>query len=169
VFQDPYGATSPRFTAFEVVAEPLRYLGHSGATLQAQVEALAEAVGLEVPALGRLAHRFSGGQLQRLCIARALATKPSLLVLDEAVSSLDLGSRCRILDLLARLRMERCMAILFITHDLRLVRGVADRCYVMQDGHPLEVTELFGHGPAPSALATLQAAILPARPVRTVR
>jgi nickel transport system ATP-binding protein len=61
------------------------------------------------------------------------------------------------------------MAILFITHDLRLVRGVADRCYVMQDGHPLEVTELFGHGPAPSALATLQAAILPARPVRTVR
>jgi nickel transport system ATP-binding protein len=164
VFQDPHGATSPRFSAFEVVAEPLRYLGLSGAALRARVEGLVLAVGLEPTQLGRLAHRFSGGQLQRLCIARALAPAPRLVLLDEAVSSLDLETQAHILALLSRLRRTTDVAYLFVTHDMRLLRGFADRCYVMQDGCPLEVAEPFGKGAVPPALAALRAAILPARP-----
>jgi nickel transport system ATP-binding protein len=164
VFQDPHGATSPRFSAFEVVAEPLRYLGLSGRPLKERVEALAASVELEPAELSRLAHRFSGGQLQRLCIARALAPGPRLLLLDEAVSSLDLETQARILALLSRLRRQTGVAYLFVTHDLRLLRGFADRCYVMQDGTPLEVPEPLGDAPVPPALAALRAAILPARP-----
>jgi nickel transport system ATP-binding protein len=164
VFQDPHGATSPRFSAFEVVAEPLRYLGLSGAALRARVEELVTAVGLDPAELGRLAHRFSGGQLQRLCIARALAPAPRLVLLDEAVSSLDLETQAHILALLSRLRRTTGVAYLFVTHDMRLLRGFADRCYVMQDGCPLEVAEPFGKGAVPPALAALRAAILPARP-----
>lgn len=166
VFQDPYGATSPRFSAFEVVAEPLRYAGLHGSPLRARVEELAVSVELDPAELGRLAHRLSGGQLQRLCIARALAPRPRLLLLDEAVSSLDLDTQARILRLLAGLRASTGAALLFITHDLRLVRGFAQRCYVMQDGQPVEVTDPFGAGPVPPALARLRAAILPARPQR---
>jgi nickel transport system ATP-binding protein len=164
VFQDPHGATSARFTAFEVVAEPLRYAGLRGAALRARVEELVAAVGLEPAEMGRLAHRFSGGQLQRLCIARALAPRPRLVLLDEAVSSLDLGTQARILRLLSSLRKEAGLAFLFITHDLRLVRGFADRSYVMQDGQALPVPEPQGTGPVPPALAVLRAAMLPARP-----
>ncbi|RKK02776.1 ATP-binding cassette domain-containing protein [Pseudoroseomonas wenyumeiae] len=164
VFQDPHGATSPRFSAFEVVAEPLRYAGLRGAPLRARVEGLAASVGLDPSELGRLAHRFSGGQLQRLCIARALAPSPRLLLLDEAVSSLDLETQAQILNLLSGLRASAGVAFLFITHDLRLVRGFAQRCYVMQDGQPVEVAEPFGQGPVPPALGALRAAILPARP-----
>lgn len=164
VFQDPHGATSPRFSAFEVVAEPLRYLGFSGAALRLRVEELVVAVGLDPAELGRLAHRFSGGQLQRLCIARALAPAPRLVLLDEAVSSLDMETQAHILRLLARLRRATGVAYLFITHDIRLLRGFADRCYVMQDGRPVEVREPFGTGEVPPALAALRASILPARP-----
>jgi nickel transport system ATP-binding protein len=164
VFQDPYGATSPRFSAFEVIAEPLRYAGLAGAPLRRRVEELAAAVGLDAAELGRLAHRFSGGQLQRLCIARALAPRPRLLLLDEAVGSQDGETQARILELLAGLRASTGVAFLFITHDLRLLRGFADRCHVMQDGQALEVADPFGAGPVPPALAALRAAILPARP-----
>ncbi|MCG7364154.1 dipeptide/oligopeptide/nickel ABC transporter ATP-binding protein [Roseomonas sp. ACRSG] len=164
VFQDPYGATSPRFSAFEVVAEPLRYAGLGGAPLRARVEELTASVGLDPAELNRLAHRFSGGQLQRLCIARALAPRPRLVLLDEAVSSLDLETQAHILRLLTDLRASTRVAFLFITHDLRLVRGFAQRCYVMQDGQPVEVAEPFGSGPVPPALAALRAAVLPARP-----
>lgn len=164
VFQDPHGATSPRFSAFQVVAEPLRYLGFFGAALRLRVEELVVAVGLDPAELGRLAHRFSGGQLQRLCIARALAPAPRLVLLDEAVSSLDLETQAHILRLLARLRQATGVAYLFITHDIRLLRGFADRCYVMQDGRPVEVREPLGTGTVPPALAALRASILPARP-----
>ncbi|MDB5370456.1 MAG: transporter related protein [Roseomonas sp.] len=164
VFQDPHGATSPRFSAFEVVAEPLRYYGVTGAALRARVEELVVSVGLEVAELGRLAHRFSGGQLQRLCIARALALRPKLVLLDEAVSSLDVATQARVLALLGRLRAETGVAFLFITHDLRLVRGFAQRCLVMQDGQPLDVADPFTGGSALPALAALRDAILPARP-----
>jgi nickel transport system ATP-binding protein len=166
VFQDPHGATSPRFSAFEVVAESLRYADLSGAPLRARVKELAISVGLDPTELGRLAHRFSGGQLQRLCIARALAPRPRLVLLDEAVGSLDLETQAQILRLLSGLRASTGVAFLFITHDLRLVRGFAQRCYVMQTGQPVEVADPFGPGPVPPALAELRAAILPARPRR---
>ncbi|WBV45227.1 dipeptide/oligopeptide/nickel ABC transporter ATP-binding protein [Pseudoroseomonas cervicalis] len=164
VFQDPFGATSPRLSAFEVVAEPLLAERLDAATLRARVTALLRQVGLEAGLLDRLAHRLSGGQLQRLCIARALAPAPRLVVLDEAVNSLDLETQARILDLLRGLRRQGGTAFLFITHDLRLLRGFADRCYVMQDRRAIAVDDPFGTATPPPVLAALRAAILPARP-----
>lgn len=161
VFQDPQAATSPRFTGYEVVAEPLHVLGQASrdrvATLLAEVD-LPEAL------LDRPAHRMSGGQLQRLCIARALATRPRLVVLDEAVNSLDLETQATVMALLRRLRRQHGMAFLFITHDLRLLRGFADRSYVMQDQQPLAVDDPFGPGPHPPMLQALREAILPEWP-----
>lgn len=164
VFQDPHGATSPRLTCLEVLAEPLRAGSTGKAALRDQATALLRDVGLDPALLDRLAHRLSGGQLQRLCIARALAPAPRLVLLDEAVNSLDLETQALVLGLLRELRRRRGIAYLFVTHDLRLVKGFADRCYVMQDGQPIEVADPFGPGPVPPAMAALRAAILPALP-----
>lgn len=163
VFQDPVSACNPRFSAFEVIAEPLRYAGRTAA-LRPTVQALAASVGLDPASLDRLAHRFSGGQLQRVCIARALALSPRLLVLDEAVSSLDLTTQAQVLDLLRGLRREAGLAYLFITHDLRLIRGFANRVYVMEEGRPVPVDPAAQGAATPPALARLQAALLPAWP-----
>ena len=164
VFQDPHGATIPRLTGFEVVAEPLLAERLPRHALRERVAALLAEVGLDPAIMDRLAHRLSGGQLQRLCIARALAPAPRLIVLDEAVSSLDLETQARIMALLRSLRHGAGTAYLFVTHDLRLVRGFADRCYVMQDRRPVEVADPFGPGPVPPVLAALRGAILPVRP-----
>ena len=161
VFQDPQAATSPRFTGYEVVAEPLTVRGEAG---RDRVAALLAEVDLPAALLDRPAHRMSGGQLQRLCIARALATRPRLVVLDEAVNSLDLETQATVLALLQRLREQHGMAFLFITHDLRLLRGFADRSYVMQDRRPVEVADPFGPGPLPPVLQALRDAILPEMP-----
>lgn len=158
VFQDPVGATSPRFTAAEVVAEGL------GSTDRTRIAALLEEVGLEASMLDQPAHRLSGGQLQRLCIARALAPRPRLVLLDEAVSSLDVETQAQILTLLRELRARMGMAYLFVTHDLRLVRGFADRCYVMQDRRPVEVADILAATEVPPALAALRDAMLPGWP-----
>lgn len=164
VFQDPHGATSPRLTCLDVVAEPLLAERLPRPALRDRVAALLADVGLAPAVMDRPAHRLSGGQLQRLCIARALAPSPRLVVLDEAVSSLDLETQARIMALLGALRRDEGMAYLFVTHDLRLVRGFADRCYVMQDRRPVEVADPFGPGPVPPVLDALRDAILPARP-----
>ncbi|MFC3126900.1 ATP-binding cassette domain-containing protein [Pseudoroseomonas globiformis] len=163
VFQDPYGATSQRHTAFDVVAEPLLQDGLPRAMLRDRVAALMHQVELDPAPMDRLAHRMSGGQLQRLCIARALAPCPALIVLDEAVNSLDAETQAHLMVLLRRLRQDG-MAFLFITHDLRLLRGFADRVCVMQDGRPLPVPPPGSGMPEPAALAELRAALLPARP-----
>ncbi|MFC4166302.1 ABC transporter ATP-binding protein [Teichococcus aestuarii] len=164
VFQDPFAATSPRLSAFAVVAEPLLAERLPRPALRERVAGLMRAVGLDPAMMDRLAHRLSGGQLQRLCIARALAPAPRLVLLDEAVNSLDLETQAQVLALLHRLRRETGVAYLFVTHDLRLVRGFAGRCYVMQERRPVEVPDPFGPGPLPTTLAALRAAILPARP-----
>ncbi len=163
VFQDPVGAVSPRMTAAEVVGEALHERGEA---LRARVGALMASVGLDAALMDRLAHRLSGGQLQRLCIARALAPAPRLVLLDEAVSSLDVETQAQVLALLRDGRRRTGVAYLFITHDLRLVRGFADRCYVMQDRRPVEVADPFGPGPQPPALLALREAMLPAWPMR---
>ena len=144
VFQDPFASLDPRQTAAQIIAEPLRIhgIGDAAARRQRATE-LMQTVGLDPAALGpgtmdRFPHQFSGGQCQRIAIARALATDPDLLVCDEAVSALDARSRAAILQLLARLKSERGLALLFITHDLDAARALADRIAVMQDGAIVE-------------------------------
>jgi oligopeptide/dipeptide ABC transporter ATP-binding protein len=139
VFQDPYTALNPRLTVFELLAEPLRVHGLVPAKdlRGAAVELLGQ-VGLEADVLDRFPHAFSGGQRQRLCIARALGLKPKLLVCDEVVSALDVSVQAQIVNLLVELRRKHGLALLFITHDLSLVRSVADRVLVMYLGRIVE-------------------------------
>jgi nickel transport system ATP-binding protein len=173
VFQDSIGSCNPRMTAGEIIAEPLRnFEGLRGRNLREKVEHLMETVGLSPADADKLPSRFSGGQLQRVCIARALAPTPRVIVLDEAVSSLDMIIQARILDLLDKLRREHGTAYLFVTHDLRLVRRFCDRAFIVSERQlhafsPKQaVPESLPLGPAASALAELSGAVLAPMPVR---
>ncbi|WP_432449083.1 ABC transporter ATP-binding protein [Aliiroseovarius marinus] len=138
VFQDPYGSFNPRWTVEKLVAEPFHLLGTRPDDWRDRVrDALAE-VGLTGEAMTRYPHEFSGGQRQRIAIARALILRPELIVLDEAVSALDVSIRADILDLLAMLQSKHGLAYLFISHDLGVVRSITDRVMVMQAGKIVE-------------------------------
>ncbi|WP_444464781.1 nickel import ATP-binding protein NikE [Rhodobacter capsulatus] len=166
VFQDSVGAVNPRHRIGRIVAEPLRHLTPLDAGARAaKVADLLRAVGLCPEDAEKYPAQVSGGQLQRVCIARALATDPALLVLDEAVSNLDILLQGQIIDLIRSLRQARGMALLFITHDLRLVRLLCDRVAVMEAGRIVEtgVVERRLHLQSPEGRA-LQEAILPAAP-----
>ncbi|MEU0841421.1 dipeptide/oligopeptide/nickel ABC transporter ATP-binding protein [Streptomyces sp. NPDC005962] len=132
VFQDPYGSLSPRLPVRDAIAEPLRAQRRPLAT--GQVEKLMETVGLDTALGDHLPHELSGGQCQRVGIARALAGEPRLLVLDEPVSALDPSVRAGVLNLLTALQEDRGLAYLFICHDLTLVRHFAHRVAVMRQG-----------------------------------
>jgi oligopeptide transport system ATP-binding protein len=132
VFQDPYGSLSPRHRIRDAVAEPLRLQGLRPAP--AQVAELLDRVGLDPSYGDRRPHELSGGQCQRAGIARALASNPRLLVLDEPVSALDPSVRAGVLNLLAGLQDELGLAYLFICHDRAVVRHFADRTLSMRDG-----------------------------------
>jgi len=139
VFQDPYASLDPRQRVADIVAEPLRIHGRGdAASRRAQAAQLLRAVGLDPAMLDRFPHQFSGGQRQRIAIARALATDPDLLVCDEAVSALDAHHRAAILALLARLKRERGLALLFVTHDLAAAAAVAERIAVLEAGRIVE-------------------------------
>ena len=139
VFQDPYASLDPRKRVADIVAEPLRIHGRGdAASRRAQAAQLLRAVGLDPAMLDRFPHQFSGGQRQRIAIARALATDPDLLVCDEAVSALDAHHRAAILALLARLKRERGLALLFVTHDLAAAAAVAERIAVLEAGRIVE-------------------------------
>jgi peptide/nickel transport system ATP-binding protein len=139
VFQDPFASLDPRLTIARIIAEPLRIHGIGDAPQRCERAAeLMRTVGLDPGAMNRFPHQLSGGQCQRIAIARALATDPELLVCDEAVSALDTRSRAAILLLLARLKVERGLALLFITHDVDAARALADRVAVMHDGYIVE-------------------------------
>ena len=138
VFQDPLGSLNPRRTVRATLAEALEISGNPhGFT----VEQLLDMVGLDATALDKYPHEFSGGQRQRVCIARAIAPGPDLLICDEAVSALDLSIRATVLDLLADLKRKLNLSILFITHDLGVVRHIADRVIVMHRGRIVEQGE----------------------------
>ncbi|TNJ33092.1 ATP-binding cassette domain-containing protein [Arenimonas terrae] len=140
VFQDPYASLDPRMRLVDLVAEPLRIHGLGDpAARRAQALAGLAAVGLDAALADRYPHQLSGGQRQRVAIARALATGPDLLVCDEAVSALDAHHRAGVLALLARLKRERGLALLFITHDFAAAHALADRTALMRDGRLVAV------------------------------
>ncbi|MFT3808052.1 ATP-binding cassette domain-containing protein [Arenimonas sp.] len=139
VFQDPFASLDPRQRIVDVIGEPLRIHTELDAAARRQrVSALLAQVGLDDAALDRYPHQFSGGQRQRIAIARALAADPDLLVCDEAVSALDAQHRAGILGLLDRLKRERRLALLFITHDMAAARALAERIAVMHAGEVVE-------------------------------
>jgi len=150
VFQDPYSSLNPRITIGEAIAEPMRVHGieKDSSKLRAAVCDLLEQVGLQAAHYNRYPHEFSGGQRQRICIARALAVSPRLVICDESVSALDVSVQAQVLNLLNRLKEERHLTYIFISHDLSVVRFMSDRVVVMYNGKPVEMNDadaLFEH------------------------
>ncbi len=141
VFQDPYGSFDPRHRVDRLVTEPFHLLGSdapTGAEREARVADALETVGLVASDARKYIHEFSGGQRQRIAIARALIIRPTLIILDEAVSALDVSIRAQILDLLAELSARLHVSYLFISHDLSVVRAITDRVLVMKSGKIVE-------------------------------
>jgi peptide/nickel transport system ATP-binding protein len=151
IFQDPMSSLNPRLRAGEILTEPLLAHGRADTTAAHERAAtLMERVGLPADMLSRYPHQFSGGQKQRLCIARALALDPALIVADEAVSALDVSVQAQVLTLLADIRDRLDLAMLFITHDLRVAAQVCDDVAVMSKGRIVE------YGPATQVFRTPQ-------------
>ncbi|OZI66289.1 dipeptide ABC transporter ATP-binding protein [Bordetella genomosp. 11] len=143
VFQDPYSSLNPRMRVLDAVAEPIRFHGLASGEAHTRriVEDLLEVVGLGADAAARYPHEFSGGQRQRICIARALATRPRFLICDEPTSALDVSIQAQILNLLKDLQEKLGLTMLFISHDLPVIRQMCDRVGVMRHGELLEVAE----------------------------
>jgi peptide/nickel transport system ATP-binding protein len=137
VFQDPYGSLDPRRTVGWSVAEPLRVL-RDGRNIDAEVAAVLSHVGLTRTDADKYPHEFSGGQRQRIAIARAIVTRPTLLVADEAVSALDVSVQAQILNLFLDLQDELGLGIVFISHDMAVVASICDTVLVMRNGRILE-------------------------------
>ncbi len=139
IYQDPFSSVDPRFRARDIVAEPWAIHGlYDREERRRRADELLQRVGID-PALGeRRPASFSGGQLQRIGIARALALEPSLIICDEPVSALDVSVQAQILNLLMDLQAERGLSYLFIAHDLAVVRHISDRVSVMKDGRIVE-------------------------------
>jgi peptide/nickel transport system ATP-binding protein len=140
VFQDPYGSLDPRHSVGRIVAEPL-HLGGAGSRRERadRVAAVLQSVGLKPADAVRYPHEFSGGQRQRIAIARALITRPKLIVADEAVSALDLSVQAQILRLLMELKERNGLTVLFISHNLGVIEEIADRVGVMYAGRLIEI------------------------------
>ncbi len=161
VFQDPYSSLNPRMNALQIVGEPLA-VHHKlkGARLRDEVIGLLEQVGLKPGQINRYPHQFSGGQRQRLGIARALALGPQFLILDEPTSALDVSVQAQVLNLIKKLQVANTLTYLFITHDLNVVRHIADRVMVMYLGKLVEegrVADIFENPLHPYTRALLSA------------
>jgi len=154
VFQDPYGSLSPRMSVAQIIEEGLKVhrLGDSPRERERLVTEALEEVGLDPEARHRYPHEFSGGQRQRIAIARAMVLRPRLVVLDEPTSALDVSVQAQVVDLLRALQARHRLAYIFISHDLRVVRALADEVLVMREGRVVE------HGPAEAVFDAPRAA-----------
>jgi oligopeptide transport system ATP-binding protein len=164
VFQDPFASLDPRLPVNEIVAEPLRIHGRYGNDGPGQVRELLRLVDLKPEHGNRFPHEFSGGQRQRIGVARALALRPKVLVLDEPVSSLDVSIQAGVLNLLDELQEQFGLSYLFVSHDLSVVRHVADRIAVMYLGRIVETgraEDLFAAPAHPYTQALISAIPLP--------
>jgi oligopeptide/dipeptide ABC transporter ATP-binding protein len=149
VFQDPAGSLNPRFTVWQILSEPYRRFGLlPGNEIRGAILKLLAETGLQATDLEKYPHNFSGGQQQRIAVARAMASRPDLVILDEPTSSLDVSVRMQVIDLLQRLQRQGRLTYLFISHDLSVIRHVCDRVAVMYLGRLVEVApaaDLFRH------------------------
>ena len=166
VFQDPLASLNPRMTAGDIIAEPLDTFepGLSAAERKKRVQEIMAKVGLLPQMINRYPHEFSGGQNQRIGIARAMILKPKLIVADEPVSSLDVSIRAQIINLLADLQKEMGVALIFISHDLAVVRHVSHRVLVLYLGKVMELAKadiLLSRPRHPNTQALLSAAPIP--------
>ncbi len=165
IFQDPFGSLNPRQNAVDIVGEPL-VINHmtGGREYKDKVAELFRTVGLDPSMMDRVPHEFSGGQRQRLGVARALACNPSLIVCDEPISALDVSIQAQIINLLEELQDRLGLTYLFIAHDLSVVQHISDRVAVMYLGHIVELTgseELYASPQHPYTKALLSAIPIP--------
>jgi oligopeptide transport system ATP-binding protein len=165
VFQDPYASLNPRMTVDQIISEPIRtFRLAEGDARKRRVQELMAQVGLSPRFLRRYPHEFSGGQRQRIGIARALAVDPSFIVADEPISALDVSIQSQIMNLLERLRREKNLTYLFISHDLRAVQHVSDRVAVMYLGKIVELApakEIYARPLMPYTKALISAVPVP--------
>ncbi len=139
VFQDPYSSLDPRQRIDRIIGEPLRSLRlASGADAQRRIAEALESVGLTADTARRYPHEFSGGQRQRIAIARAVVSRPRVLLADEPVSALDVSTRVQVLELLDRLRRENGLSLVMVSHDLTAIASACDRTVVLQNGRVVE-------------------------------
>jgi oligopeptide transport system ATP-binding protein len=166
IFQDPYASLNPRMTVFDTLAEAIgtRKKGLSRKAMTAEVAELMETVGLNAAQMKKYPHEFSGGQRQRIAVARALAPEPKLIIADEPVSALDVSIQSQILNLLRRLAAERELTMIFISHDLSVVKYISDRIAVMYLGRIVEMgdaVELMDNPRHPYTKALISAIPVP--------
>jgi oligopeptide/dipeptide ABC transporter ATP-binding protein len=165
IFQDPFASLNPRYTIGSLIAEPMYiYKVASGAEIRDRTAELLRVVGLRPEYIDRYPHEFSGGQRQRIAVARALSINPEFVIADEPVSALDVSIRAQVLNLLQRLQQQFNLTYLFVSHDLSVVRHVADRIAVMYLGKIVELSdrdELYAAPKHPYTKALLSAVPIP--------
>ena len=166
IFQDPLASLDPRMTIAQIIAEPLKTHrpGLSSADVMQRVQAIMEKVGLARQQINRYPHEFSGGQCQRIGIARALILEPRLIICDEPVSALDVSIQAQIINLLTALQQDMGLALIFIAHDLAVVKHISQRILVMYLGHEMEVAQkatLYAAPQHPYTRALLSAIPIP--------